>query len=185
VTALQDQLTITAASATPFTMPDYDTDSYTQTRQALLTLAKNVSGVARAFGRRSDVDPVRHLLATAFGWGGLPEQEAYYLNVNPELPVGAYELTVPPDVPVDGFWSISLYNADGYFPTDTGGRVSINNITAAKNTDGSVTVRFGGDHDHPNHLPIMDGWNYIVRLYRPRPEILDQTWTFPNPTPTP
>jgi hypothetical protein len=25
----------------------------------------------------------------------------------------------------------------------------------------------------------MDGWNYTVRLYQPRPEILDGTWTFP------
>jgi hypothetical protein len=29
----------------------------------------------------------------------------------------------------------------------------------------------------------MDGWNYIVRLYRPRPEILDGTWTFPSVEP--
>jgi hypothetical protein len=27
----------------------------------------------------------------------------------------------------------------------------------------------------------MEGWNYIVRLYRPRAEILDGTWTFPEP----
>jgi hypothetical protein len=25
----------------------------------------------------------------------------------------------------------------------------------------------------------MDGWNYAVRLYRPRTEILDGTWVFP------
>jgi hypothetical protein len=35
----------------------------------------------------------------------------------------------------------------------------------------------------PNFLPIMDGWNYLVRLYRPYKEILDGTWTFPEPTP--
>ena len=44
---------------------------------------------------------------------------------------------------------------------------------------GSVTVRFGGPGDEPNHLPITAGWNYLVRLYRPRPEILDGSWTFP------
>jgi hypothetical protein len=58
--------------------------------------------------------PVRRLIAAAAGWGGLPEQqEAYYVNVDPSLPVGAYALTVR-DVPVDGFWSIALYNAAGY-----------------------------------------------------------------------
>jgi hypothetical protein len=25
----------------------------------------------------------------------------------------------------------------------------------------------------------MDGWNYTVRLYQPRPEVIDGTWTFP------
>jgi hypothetical protein len=30
----------------------------------------------------------------------------------------------------------------------------------------------------PNCLPIMPGWNYTVRLYRPRAEILNGKWTF-------
>ena len=34
-----------------------------------------------------------------------------------------------------------------------------------------------------NCLPIMKGWNYTVRLYRPRQEILDGTWKFPEPQP--
>jgi len=42
----------------------------------------------------------------------LPESEAYYLNVEQNLPVGAYQLTVK-DVPVDAFWSISLYTTTG------------------------------------------------------------------------
>jgi hypothetical protein len=29
----------------------------------------------------------------------------------------------------------------------------------------------------------MNGWNYMVRLYRPRPEILDGTWKFPEAQP--
>jgi hypothetical protein len=35
--------------------------------------------------------------------------------------------------------------------------------------------------DRPNCLPIMEGWNYIVRLYQRRPEILDGSWKFPSP----
>ena len=57
---------------------------------------------------------------------------------------------------------------------------SVNNVTANKNEDGSVTVHFGGDDDRPNLLPIMDGWNYTVRMYRPRPEVLEGSWTFPE-----
>jgi hypothetical protein len=56
-----------------------------------------------------------------------------------------------------------------------------NNITAKKNDDGFVAIQFGGDSSvAPNVLPIMPGWNYTVRLNRPRKEILDGTWKFPE-----
>ena len=32
----------------------------------------------------------------------------------------------------------------------------------------------------PNCLPISDGWNDLVRLYRPHVEIVDGSWTFPS-----
>jgi len=28
-------------------------------------------------------------------------------------------------------------------------------------------------------MPVTDGWNFLIRLYRPRPEVLDGTWTPP------
>ena len=60
------------------------------------------------------------------------------------------------------------------------GAYSLNNITARKNADGSVAIQFGGcDGKIQNCLPIMQGWNYTVRLFRPRAEILEGTWTFP------
>ena len=36
----------------------------------------------------------------------------------------------------------------------------------------------------PNFLAIMPGWNYVLRLYRPRPEVLDGTWVAPQPEPS-
>ena len=179
VNRLQDQLAIAAASAEPFLMPEYDEASFAATRQSLLELAKGIEGFDRAFGTRDAVDPVRHLIGTAAGWAGLPEYEAYYVNVDPGLPVGSYRLTVG-SVPVDAFWSISVYNAAGYFEPNDLGAYSINSVTAVPDEDGSITVNIGGCHDdRPNCIPITDGWNYTVRLYRPRPEILDGTWTFP------
>jgi len=41
------------------------------------------------------------------------------------------------------------------------------------------TPALGGDGSLPNSLPLTEGWNYTVRMYRPRAEILDRTWTFP------
>jgi hypothetical protein len=178
-TALQDGFALAAGSANPFVPPEYDQASLDTTRSALLTLAAGMTAFDRTFGARADVDPVRHLLGTAAGWGGLPTSEATYVGVNPGLPAGRYEVRVG-DVPVDAFWSISVYNADGYFEPNPAGVYSVNSVTGVRDADGSITVRFG-DHgaDAPNAIPITDGWNYLVRLYRPRQEILDRTWTFP------
>jgi hypothetical protein len=178
VAAVQDQFGIDAGSDRPFELPAYETGSLDRTRNALLGLAADQASFERSFGRREDVDPVHHLIGTAAGWGGLPDAEATYVGVTPNLPVGRYELTVPGDVPVDGFWSISVYNADGFFELNEQSAYSVNNITAARNDDGSVTVRFGGSGE--NSIPITEGWNYLVRLYRPRPEVLSGAWTFPT-----
>ena len=179
VSALQDRFAVEARSAKPFTMPDYETESFDATRKAVLGLAKHSGGFDHGFGAKGDVDPVRHLIGTAAGWGGLPDGEARYVGVFPDKPVGEYELTAK-DVPVDGFWSISVYNADGFFEKNDRDAYSVNNITATPNGDGSVTVHFGGCGDNRvNCLPVTEGWNYVVRMYRPRAEILDGSWTFP------
>ncbi|WP_235933851.1 DUF1214 domain-containing protein [Agromyces humi] len=182
VTALQDQIELVSRSAEPFQYPDYDATSLDETRNALLALARNLSGFDHMFGTKDEVEPVRHLIGTAAGWGGLPSSEASYIGVDPRLPLGRYELTVGA-VPVDGFWSISVYNAAGYFEPNERGAYTINNITGARNDDGTMTVRFGDyPDDVPNALPITEGWNYLVRLYRPRAEIADGRWSFPTLT---
>jgi hypothetical protein len=180
VNTLQDGLAIGAAAATPFTSPDYDAAGLDATRAALLELARGLRAFDRAFGAKDEVDPIRHLIGTAAGWGGLPASEAVYIGVEPDERGDAFELTVR-DVPVDGFWSISVYNAAGYFEPNDRGAYSVNDLTATRGADGSVTVHFGGcAHGRPNCIPIMDGWNYTVRLYRPRAEVLDGSWAFPS-----
>ena len=181
--AVQDGLAVAAGSAEPLVLPDYDEESFTAVQDALTALGRTVGGTERMFGPREAVDPVRHLIGTAIGWGGLPEQEAFYLTVEPGLPIGQYQIVVR-GVPVDAFWSISLYNRDGYFEATDQGGCSVNQITAIKEPDGSVVVHLGGCTDtRPNCLHLMEGWNYTVRLYQPRTEILDGTWAFPTATP--
>jgi hypothetical protein len=185
VSALQDAIRIEQESTGRFEVPDWDEESQKKVREALLVLGATLPDSKRMFGARSEVDPVRHLIGVADLWGGNPEKEALYLNFTPSRNDGktVYRLTAK-DVPVDGFWSITVYNAKGYLEPNESNAYSVNNITAKKNADGSVSVQFGGrDGDAPNTLPIMPGWNYTVRLYRPRAEILDGTWRFPDPQP--
>jgi hypothetical protein len=182
VNALQDRFVLAAPPGEPFVPGDYDHESLDATRRPLLDLAKGMDGFAATFGKRSEVDPVRHLLGTAAGWGGLPQSEALYVAGTPDLPVGEFALRLA-DVPVDGFWSVSVYNADGFFVANDRDVVSVNNVTAVPDADGAVTVHFGGSDDRPNCIPVMEGWNYLVRLYRPRPEVLAGTWTVPGATP--
>ncbi len=183
VNAIQDQLAIEAGSSGPYEHPDYDGDSLDTTRTAVLALAKGVHDAARMFGPADVVDPIRHLLGTAAGWGGLPETEAFYAIDSEARPVGAYTLTFE-DVPVDAFWSVSLYNREGYFEPNPYDSFSANSVTSTPEADGSVVLHLAPEPgDAPNHLYVMDGWNYTVRLYRPRPAILDGTWTPPTPRP--
>jgi hypothetical protein len=138
-----------------------------------------------AAGRKGEVDPVRHLIVTATGWGLNPDKDAIYLNITPSKNDGTtiYKLNVK-DVPVDGFWSITLYNAEGYLVKNDQDAYSFNTITAKKDDDGSVAIQFGGCGGKvSNCLPTMPDWNYTVRLYHPRKEILDGTWKFPDAQP--
>ena len=137
------------------------------------------------FGPRGTVDSVGHLVGAASAWGGNPEKDALYLNVVPAKNDGdtVYRLNVK-DVPVDGFWSISVYNAKGYFEPNPQNAYPLNIIAAKANADGSVRVQLGGcDGNVLNCLPITSGWNYLVRLYRPRAEVLNGRWTFPEAKP--
>jgi hypothetical protein len=185
VHALQDAIKAEQKSSGRFEIPNWDRASQKKVRDALLVLAATMPDFRGSFGARGQVDAVRHLVGTAAGWGGNPDKDATYLNITPSRNDAKtiYKLTVT-GAPVDGFWSISVYNAAGYFEKNELGAYSLNNLTAKRNADGSVTVQFGGcAKETPNCLPTVPGWNYTVRLYRPRAEILSGAWKFPEPQP--
>jgi hypothetical protein len=185
VRALQDAIEVRQKSSGKFEVPAWDPASQKKVRDALLVLGSTMPDFKGAFGTREQVDPVRHLIGTALGWGGNPDKDATYLNVTPPKNDGliVYKLHVG-DVPVDAFWSVSVYNAAGYYEKNPYDAYSLNSLTAKKSADGSIDIQFGGcDGKLVNCLPIMKGWNYTVRLYRPRAEILNGKWVFPEPRP--
>ena len=95
-----------------------------------------------------------------------------------------YSLKISEAVPVDGFVSITVYNKDGFMEPNDLGMNSINNVTAKRNDDGSVTVHFGDCKDgRINCLPITEGWNYVVRCYLPGWQLIEGNWKPPAPVP--
>jgi len=177
----QDKIEISGGGKGPFEAPDWNTEQLSVARKALNDLAVLGFDTTYAFGRKEEVRPIDHLVGAAAGWGGLPRSAATYIITGVDKNDGKtpHAVTVK-DVPVDAFWSITVYNADGYLEANELGRNSLNNFSAKSNEDGSFTIHFGGDPKSVNYLPITKGWNYAVRMYQPREEILDGFWTFPS-----
>jgi len=187
VRKLQDGIKVSQKSAGKLELPNWDEAKLNEIREALLVLSKHTT-YEHAFGSKADVNPIHHLIGTASGWGGNPDKDANYAGASPAKNDGktVYKMKVPAQVPVDAFWSVSVYNAKGFFEKNPGNAYSVNNITAKKNADGGVNIQFGGcDGKVPNCLPITEGWNYAVRMYRPRAEILNGKWKFPEAQPAP
>ncbi|MDX2133929.1 MAG: DUF1254 domain-containing protein [Saprospiraceae bacterium] len=87
--------------------------------------------------------------------------------------------------PANAFWSITLYDADGYFIDNPINRYAVGDRSNLKtNADGSVEIYI--QHDNPgkdkesNWLPAPTGpFNLLMRVYWPKPGMLDRTWTPP------
>ena len=184
--ALQDAVKVEQKDAGKWEEPNWDKASQGKVRADLIKRAAALPDTKGMFGPRGKVDEERHLIGTATGWGGNAPEDALYLTVVPPKNDGktVHRLTIKGEVPVDGFWSISVYGADGYFHKNEQNAYTLNGTTAKKDADGSVTIQFGGcDRKAANCIPITPGWNYWVRFYRPRKEVLDGTYKFPEPQP--
>ncbi len=178
----QDAIKIEGGGSGPFDAPDWDKEALAAGRKALNDFAAALGFEAsKAFGRKDEIEPTSFLIGAAAGWGGLPQSAAMYVIDSVEANDGEtlHSVTVK-DVPVDAFWSVTVYNADGYLEANDLNVNSYNNVTAEPNDDGSTTIHFGACEDgRINCIPITPGWNYAIRMYQPREEIQSGEWTFP------
>ncbi|WP_455221372.1 DUF1214 domain-containing protein [Kaarinaea lacus] len=184
--AAQDKIKVSGGGNGPFVAPNWNTDQLARARKALSDLAVLGFDTTNAFGGKDDVRPIDHLVGAAAGWGGLPRKAAFYIlgSVDKNDGKTPHAVTVK-DVPVDAFWSITVYNADGYLEANKLGVNSYNNFSAKPNKDNSITINFGVCKDgRVNCIPISPGWNYAIRMYKPRKEILNGKWIFPKVSPT-
>ena len=182
---LQDAIEVEQEDPGRLEVPNWNEKEILKLRKAVNVLGSSVKDSSGFFGVKDDRTYLENIMGVAVGWGGMQRRDALYVPVTPEENDGVtpYVLTVPADVPVDGFWSVTVYDADRFMVPNEYNAYSFNNVTAKKNPDGSVTIHFGGDPGQDNFLPIVEGWQYIMRLYRPREEVLNGEWEFPQAVP--
>ena len=101
----------------------------------------------------------------------------------------SYEVTFAPgqEPPVNGFWSLTLYNEHHFFHPNDIGRYSLGtkNKGLARNADGSLTLYVGakspGAAKEANWLPAPEGpFSLYIRAYWGKEPILDGSWQPPK-----
>jgi hypothetical protein len=128
---------------------------------------------------------------TKQAWGGPePAHSAYetvFFDKNDE-PLrgrnGTYTLTTE-EPPVNAFWSITIYDYDrgGFLHPNDEDKYHINNTTAVKNADGTVTFTFKQDCESSdiNCLEVPAGQFYVAgRFYLPTETIISGDWLLPK-----
>ena len=141
-------------------------------------------------------DYIYRAVVALMGLGALPVAEAMYMKAAGDdgsglfTGDGLYRLSLPADMPLDGFWSLSMYEAtdDGqFFFTDNKlKRYAIGDRTPGlkRNADGSVDLWIGrtdpGGDRTANWLPAPKAGPFAMylRTYLPRPELLDGRFRF-------
>ena len=180
---LQDAVVVTQSDKGDISgLQEWDEKEMLNMRKAYNILGSAASSSASFFGVKCDRSYLQDAMGVAVGWGGMQEGDALYLPMQVEKNDGKtpYTITVPADVPVDGFWSVTVYNQERFMVKNEYDSYSLNSLTAKKNADGTATLHLGGDPKAENYLYIPKGWLYIVRFYQPHEEILDGSWTFPK-----
>lgn len=101
----------------------------------------------------------------------------------------SYEITFAPgqEPPVNGFWSLTLYNEHHFFNPNDLKRYSLGtkNKTLIRSADDSLTIYVGAKSPGPdkesNWLPAPDGvFSLYIRAYWGKEPILDGSWQPPK-----
>ncbi len=179
VQALRDGTKFNVKATEPHVLPNYDMNQLVPLRNELAAEAAEYGSLNNMQGAHGTVDEHMHILGTAAGWGLLPDANARYLSYGQEDGEGCFKATYevsPFNEP--GFFSITMYDADGWIFSD---RAILNEYNIEFNEDGTFDAFFGDCGENTkNNLPIVDGWNFLMRVYEPR---LDELDSYRLPTP--
>jgi hypothetical protein len=117
--------------------------------------------------------PEINQVAAAVGWGGALAKDNIY-ETSPNFPAkGCYQLNFE-DPKNRDFWSITVYNKQGFMFNDT---ANVNSYKAKANKDGTYTVNLGCSSDSLNQIPIANDsgvFSITVRHYGPSERVIKQ-----------
>jgi hypothetical protein len=99
-----------------------------------------------------------------------------------------YRLIIPPNAPISQYWSATAYDRETHALIRGMSRASLasNDPAVQKNPDGSTDIYFGPSAPtgkESNWVPTdpKRPFELMVRLYGPKKELLEKTWTLPDP----
>ena len=184
VNKLQDQVVITATSADPLPPSKWDAASLKVLTEKYEADSKQYPSWKGMMGPRGKIDEKTRHIAAAAAWGLFPEWDATYLNYS-----GGHDAAVCHKatyrVPENNaFWSITVYGNDGYMKSANS---VLNSNNVKLNDDGSFTAHFGSDEAcgvHAiNRVDVSEGWNFLMRIYRPGKSVLNGSYALPKAEP--
>jgi hypothetical protein len=169
---------------------------------AITVLRSRLPGMARIVnGWQSNLDTVgvygdfyvKRALVAMIGLGANQPEDAVYpllladADGKPLHGGSSYVMHFDADSlpPVDAFWSVTMYDAEGFQAANPINRFAIGDRDPLRfNPDGSLDLHI--QHDNPggdkeaNWLPAPEGpLGVTMRLYSPRPAVLDGSWAPP------
>lgn len=168
----QDAVIIKSGSSNPYVSEvKYDPDSFNKLRHNLLT-----AGISKAVIHEGFVEDLEDIVFPHYqmvnlgGWAGLPARHAFYFVVVPGddlakqgKPSSMTFMPPPVQYNKNGYWSLTLYNEQGWVATD---KFNLNSNTAKQNADGTYTLHFNTP-GAINNLEVVENWNGLMRCYLP------------------
>jgi hypothetical protein len=183
VNQLQDQFIIQANSADLLPEFEWDIQSLKELTAQYERDSAQYSSWKGMMGPRGRVNEKTRHIAAAAAWGLFPEWDATYLNYSGghDYRIGHRATYQVPEN--EAFWSITVYGSDGFMKSDNN---IINSSNVKLNADGTFTVYFGSVEtcgDVPNRLDTSEGWNFLMRIYRPGKSVLEGAYKLPGAFP--